>query len=290
MNTCSHESGYYCHQISKLCINSQICDPAYNRELAHIKVAAKSVVNVLLTHPPVIRAFLLFIMNLAPKSLIPTAYDRGSDSVDYEESDASPQRSRAKRKQTAVACISCQKRKSKVSLVKMTHSQQHILTRTQCDGRRPTCSLCEKRMTKCEYNGDTASRRLGNLRRLNADLSEKIDKYEEQVTFLRSITNPLNVQAAVEQLKAAGDGVVSVIRANRHTLEDNSNFAPCADSSEQNTLFEVCSISSDYPCPVILPSDADNGAPRKSASFHMLLQTQNRRPENTSHKPLSALP
>ena len=106
---------------------------------------------------------------------------------------------------------------------------------TQCDGQRPTCSLCEKRLTKCEYDGSSASRRLGNLRRLNNELTGKIETYEAQIAILRSVTSATDVKEVVERLRAAGEEVAKTIAANRHMVEqsiDDAQETPLAELSE----------------------------------------------------------
>lgn len=55
--------------------------------------------------------------------------------------------------------------------------------RTQCDGGKPTCSLCSTKTTHCEYPDD--SRRTVNLRAQNQRLASQVSSYEHLVDTLR---------------------------------------------------------------------------------------------------------
>ena len=112
---------------------------------------------------------------------------------------------------------------------------------TQCDGQHPTCSLCEKRLTKCEYDGDGASRRLGNLRRLNNELTDKIQTYEAQISLLRNTTNAADVQGMVEKLRTAGEDMANTIAASRHVVERPTEETSPVERSEgrEDALLQV---------------------------------------------------
>lgn len=79
-----------------------------------------------------------------------------------------PQKS-AKRKAVSSACIPCRKRKSKVSLYRVTIAKATKAWANiylQCDGGLPSCSTClAVYRTDCSYDQDTDHRRKGALRK-----------------------------------------------------------------------------------------------------------------------------
>ena len=107
-------------------------------------------------------------------------------------------------------------------------------------------------MTKCEYDGSSASRRLGNLRRLNNELTQKIETYEAQIAMLRSVTSATEVKEMVDRLKAAGEEVAATIAANRHMVEAVQE-TPLGDFSEdvEDSVQQVMSLMSIFEGPIM---------------------------------------
>ena len=108
----------------------------------------------------------------------------------------------------------------------------------QCDGQRPTCSLCEKRLTNCEYDGNSASRRIGTLRRLSSEMAKKLEIFQAQRALLLGVTEATDltdVREIVAKLKVAEEEVTKVIAANRHCVG-----RPIKDEQDQEDVaFQV---------------------------------------------------
>ena len=73
---------------------------------------------------------------------------------------------------------------------------------------------------------------MGNLRRLNNELTDKIQTYEAQVTLLRRTSGAAEVKEAVEKLRSAGEGVARTIAANRRVIHRSADEASFAELSE----------------------------------------------------------
>jgi hypothetical protein len=68
----------------------------------------------------------------------------------------SPSRGRTKRHQIAVACNACRRRKTKVRFASLSSHQGTNLADSdlQCNGSRPTCSICVSKNSECTWSAD----------------------------------------------------------------------------------------------------------------------------------------
>lgn len=105
-----------------------------------------------------------------------------SDAVD----DRLGKHSQKARRVTAVACVGCQRRKSKVCSILVLPQVDELTKWTKCDGQRPTCAACRSRNTSCSYEvADGVSRR-DDLKQKVEQLSVRVAEFEQIFNMLRS--------------------------------------------------------------------------------------------------------
>ena len=110
--------------------------------------------------------------------------------------DKDSKQSAAARRVTAVACLACQRRKSKVSSARPSrlpdarslgpHSFDNLLTASQCDGLRPACSACQQRGAACNYETADGLTRVADLKHKNHLLTARLFDLERILSKLRS--------------------------------------------------------------------------------------------------------
>lgn len=83
---------------------------------------------------------------------------------------------------TAIACVPCKKRKSKVRLDRSGSTGLSLTNslRTQCNGIRPTCNTCAQKGTQCGYD-------MGEEHRWQGTLRVNVRKLEKELEDLKSI-------------------------------------------------------------------------------------------------------
>lgn len=105
---------------------------------------------------------------------------------------------------------------------------------TQCDGGKPTCSLCSQKTTHCEYPDD--SRRTVNLRAQNSRMASTISSYEHLFDTLRqtSTGNARLIDQAMSRMTEVGSSspasAQSSLRRGSETADSPTEAMTPSDS------------------------------------------------------------
>jgi hypothetical protein len=101
----------------------------------------------------------------------------------------------------------------------------------QCDGRRPTCSVCEQRATECEYHERKSAQQIAaDLRQMNNELSREVSIYRHFVEILRG-SSEAEVMQLLSCLKNPG-GLQEALRLAEEIHRDNLSISRGSASSD----------------------------------------------------------
>ncbi|KAL9038923.1 MAG: hypothetical protein Q9214_005087, partial [Letrouitia sp. 1 TL-2023] len=134
-------------------------------------------------------------------SQTPSTRDIGSESLQ----DAEPSQGRIlshRRNITAVACKTCQLKKSK------------------CDGHRPVCGGCKTKQLTCDWEIGQGLTRLGAIKRQNDDLQKEISSLLDIYGHLRD-GSPAEANALLYRIRSSTDtsAVLDTIKENQPDAE-----------------------------------------------------------------------
>ncbi|KZF20194.1 hypothetical protein L228DRAFT_24053 [Xylona heveae TC161] len=149
-----------------------------------------------------------------------------------QESSPSPPPPKPKRQIIAAACEACRRRRSK------------------CDGRRPTCSICLRKGSECEYAAEPDESRVAAIKRKNEMLQRELGEMKEIYSYLQTKPEP-QVLALLHRIRSTPD-FASVLQMVRELEQQPPQ--PSRSASYPQTPITLPPIRSLLDFPILRPS------------------------------------
>lgn len=135
----------------------------------------------------------------------------------------------------AVACLSCQKRKTKVRLLSVTTEHRPPATDTaQCDGGRPKCLTCSSKDSPCIYDAPEGQTRIAALKSRNNELQARLSGSVNLLWTLKTLPSE-EAAAFLERIRSAEDPSTLLVSGVPNGKRPRSPDSPSVGSKRVNS-------------------------------------------------------